>query len=88
MPHYTEPQLQAIYDSIATPTQPVAPKRSAFDGARLKFRKVYKAPGYPVDPRLVAARALDAWVNFSPQSGAHQVFDWEGFRRWLSDTTN
>lgn len=54
---------------------------------RFKFRKVYKAPGYPVDPKMEEARALDAYVNaFSPQP--HGVFDRSALDNWLVQNIN
>lgn len=86
---HSEEELQGIYDSIANPTPPkdVRRKSSPFDGARRKFLRVYKGPGYPVDPRLETGRCLDAWVNaFTP--GPSRTYDFGSIRHWLLEKGN
>jgi hypothetical protein len=84
---YTDSQLQAIYDSIALPRHEPVRRSSPFDGATRKWLRVYKAPGYPTEPRLDAARALDGFLQpFAPNSP--RTYDFEALARWIHGYSN
>lgn len=80
---YTEVQLQAIYDSIAELQQDSVRRSRLTDNTTPRFRRVYKAPGYPVDPRLEKARALDCAFNLGSHAGKRTV-DRSALKFWLA----
>lgn len=80
---YTEAQLQAIYDSIAEPQREPVRRSRLTDNTTPRFRRVYNAPGYPVDPRLEKARALDRAFNLGPYAGK-RTMDRSALKRWLA----
>lgn len=59
---------------------------------KLKFKKVYKAPGYPVDPKAEEARHIESYVN--AMTGASVLpwrarqYDYESLNRWLQEALN
>lgn len=54
--------------------------------SRVIFRKVYKAAGYPTDPRNDAARMLEASMNLIAQPRG--TVDYRPLRAWLGESIN
>lgn len=54
--------------------------------SRVVFRKVYKGPGYPIDPRNEAARALEKGMNLIPQ--VPYAVDYRPLRDYLVEAIN
>lgn len=80
-----------VFDSPWSDPKPAPVVRETVEPAkphsRPIFKKVYKGPGYPVDPRNERARALEGYVNaFALQKGG--VFDHRPLRAWLNENVN
>lgn len=90
--HFDEQALQRVYREVEAACgikRPVHEDKLGISVApkQLKFLKVYRAPGYPVDPRNCKARAMDAYVNaFSPQPAG--VLDRRPLDAWLCENMN
>jgi hypothetical protein len=54
---------------------------------RFVFRKVYAGPGYPLDPRNHAARAIEQGLNLTSDN-AHGTVDYRPLRDWLVEAIN
>ncbi len=77
------PNEQRIFDDVSS--KKVSP--SSAISRHAKFRKVYSAPGYPIDPRSAKARSLDSYVNaFAPQPS--NTFDRRPLNAWLVANMN
>jgi hypothetical protein len=55
-----------------------------------KFFKVYKAPGYPVEPKAEQSRALWSFVNEngSPLPDPRNTLDFDRLNKWLLTCLN
>lgn len=59
---------------------------------KLKFRRIYSGPGYPIDPKLEDLRTCDAFVN-SVADMRHELlpprtYCHEAMNRWLMNQLN
>lgn len=57
---------------------------------KLKFKKVYSGPGYPIDPQLEKARGIEAYVNIMTLESARpsRAYDYASLNRWLAEQLN
>ncbi len=55
------------------------------------FRKVYSGPGYPIDPRRDASRAIDGYMNAFAKPASRRskrTYDARPLREWLNKNVN